>query len=83
MLAILGNSRPLFAFFSSEEQDSDYLKVVSAQRGFLARTRFSQSDGGCKNMPLVCGYMGYVIPISPFKVFGDPAGPFLWAPFKG
>jgi hypothetical protein len=26
-------------------------------------------------MPPVCGYMGYVIPISPFKVFGDPAGP--------
>ena len=26
-------------------------------------------------MPPVCGYMGYVIPISPFKVFGDPVGP--------
>ena len=35
----------------------------------------------CKNMPPVCGYMGYVIPISPFKVFGDPAGPFPWGPF--
>ena len=66
MLAILGKSRLLFAFFSSEEENSD-----SPKSRFLAQEElFSQSDGGCKNMPLVFGYMGYVIPISPFKVFG-------------
>ena len=79
MLAILGNSCGLFAFFSSEESKFRQSKTVVFE---LKKSSFSQSDGGCKNMPLVCGYMGYVIPISPFKVFGDPAGPFLWAPLK-